>query len=271
MRVHKAAMLGLCAVGLACTIRPNSRPFAADASPEPAAPGDNTIAGSPGGDPCAAYVERAAPGVRCQAIDATRCTCELIADTSDSAPPVDPAPASASAASPAAPAAGPVATLEFASGPQSTIVQCLSGPCPTRSADFITSVYPPIPIPAEGASIQLEFRAPRHKPFVSTYNLVPGRNPIQFTLEREFGAPTSASFQFQGAPPGTVVECVSGPCADNKPHPSDSFPDMPLNDDGATLLLRFNAPGYRTAMTSFQVQRGPNSVPVLMEKAPLGK
>lgn len=267
MRALTTAFLGLCFVGFACTIRPSADP---NASAPPS--GHNTIASAPGGDPCAAYIERSAPGVRCQAIDATRCQCELVPAEPAPAPAGDPGAATAAGGTTAPPPVGDtVATLEFAPGPQNTIVQCVSGPCPTRSADFITGTYPPIALPASGATVQLEFRAPQYKPYVGTYNLVPGRNQIAFTLEREFGAPTSATFQFEGAPPGTTVQCVSGPCVDTKAHSIDKFPELPLKEDGGTLLLRFNAPGYRTAMTSFQVRRGPNAVPVLMEKAPLGK
>jgi len=267
MRATNPALLVLCVLGLACNRTRSDGPAAATPGPDAA----NTLAAGPGSDPCAVYIERTVQGVRCEAIDAARCTCELVAAASASAPDLAANSSSASGA-PATPAAeSAVANLEFAKGPQNTIVQCVSGPCPTRSADFITGVYPPIPIPAAGASVQLEFRAMHYKPYVGTYDLVPGRNYIQFALEREFGAPVSAVFQFEGAPAGTTVECVSGPCVDNKGHAIDKFPELPLKDDGATLLLRFNAPGYRTAMTSFQVRRGPNIVPVLMEKAPLGK
>lgn len=266
MRAPIFALAGL-ALGLACTIRPKTDTAT---QPEPTA-----AAAGPGGDPCAVYVERAAPGVRCQAIDATRCQCELIAE----APPAGETPPAATGTPPAGnppvsnppPDNAPKALLEFAAGPQNTIVQCISGPCPTRSADFITETYPPIPLVQGNTTIQLEFRARDYEPYVGTYNLVPGRNVIPFTLARESTAPQTATFMFEGAPTGLTVECVSGPCVDNKPHATDKFPEMPLKDDGATLLLRFNAPGYRTAMTSFQVRRGRNSVPVLMEKAPLGK
>lgn len=270
MRAPTLALLGLCFAGLACTIRPKSDPAASTPQTN-----QNTIAAGPGGDPCAAYIERAAPGVRCQAIDATRCQCELVADTPASDPPpvagANPGGNGGNGATTPPTAEGTAATLEFAQGPQNTIVQCVSGPCPTRSADFITGAYPSIPVPATGATVQLEFRAPHYKPYVGTYELKPGKNYIQFNLEREFGAPTSATFQFQGAPSDTTVQCVSGPCLDTKAYPLDKFPELPLKEDGGTLLLRFNAPGYRTAMTSFQVRRGPNVVPVLMEKAPLGK
>jgi hypothetical protein len=261
-------LFGLVALGLglACTIRPKTDTAA---GPDQA---KTTPASGAGGDPCAVYVERSAPGVRCTPIDATHCSCELVADAgtppADASPPANP-PADAGTPPPVDPATA--ATLEFARGPQNTIVQCISGPCPTRSADFITVPYPQIPVPASGATIQLEFRAPDHKPFVGTFELKPGRNYIQFNLERPFNAPTTASFQFQGGPSGVTVECVSGPCPDTKPHPLDKFPEIPLTEDGATLLLRFNAPGYRTAMTSFQVRRGPNIVPVMMERSPLGK
>lgn len=267
MRAFTHALLGLCCIGSACVIRPSSGTGSDVPQNDPNT--RNTIASAPTGDPCAAYIERSAPNVRCQAIDATRCQCELV-----QAPPQDPQPTStpvATAPNNPPPAGDATATLEFAPGPPNTIVQCVSGPCPTRSADFITTAYPPIPIPTAGATIQLEFRAPGYKPYVGTYNLVPGRNAIQFNLEHEFGSPTAAVFHFQGAPPGTTVQCVSGPCADTKAYPIEKFPELPLKEDGGMLLLRFNAPGYRTATTSFQVRRGPNVVPVLMEKAPLGK
>lgn len=264
MRASTLALVGL-ALGAACTIRPKTD--------TPAQPDPPSTAG-PGSDPCAVYVERAAPGVRCQAIDATRCQCELIAaagaPAGETTPPASTPPATTPPAT-TPPADLPTATLEFARGPQNTIVQCISGPCPTRSADFITEPYPPIPLAQGNTTIQLEFRARDHQPYVGTYNLVPGRNVIPFTLERESTAPQTATFMFQGAPAGLTVECVSGPCVDNKPYPIEKFPEMPLKEDGVTLLLRFKAPGYRTAMTSFQVRRGPNSVPVLMEQAPLGK
>lgn len=262
MRVLDFALAGLCVLGLACTrTQPGSSPPKDE--PRPAA--------GPGDDSCATYVERVAAGVRCQAVDHARCQCELVAAKAPadggttSTPPVEPPPAEPP------PVAVPTANLEFAKGPSNTIVQCVSGPCPTRSADFITEPYPPIPLASGGTTVQLEFRAPDYKPFVATYNLVPGRNPIAFTLEREFDAPKSATFLFQGAPAGTTVECVSGPCVDKKAHAPDKFPEIPLGEDGVTLLLRFKAPGYRTALTSFQVRRGANTVPVLMEQAPLGK
>lgn len=268
MRAITPALFGLCVLGIACSGRSRSD---ASASATPDTASANTVASGPGNDPCAVYIERVAPGVRCAAVDDAHCTCELVAVASAPAPEAAANPSSASGAPTSQGADAAVANLEFARGPQNTIVQCVSGPCPTRSADFITGVYPPIPIPAAGATVQLEFRAMHYKPYVGTYNLVPGRNYIQFALEREFGAPESAVFQFEGAPAGTTVECVSGPCVNNKPYTVDKFPEIPLKDDGATLLLRFNAPGYRTAMTSFQVRRGPNAVPVMMEKAPLGK
>lgn len=263
-------LIGLLALGLglACTIRPKTDTAAG--------PEDTKTIGDPaptaGGDPCAVYVERAAPGVRCTPIDATHCSCELVADAGTSTPTATPTPTPTDVTPPPAPAEpATAATLEFARGPQNTIVQCISGPCPTRSADFVTAAYPQIPIPATGASIQLEFRAPDYKPYVGTYELKPGKNYIQFNLERAVGAPQTATFQFQGGPSGLTVQCVSGPCPDTKPYPVEKFPEIPLTEDGGTLLLRFNAPGYRTAMTSFQVRRGPNIVPVLMERSPLGK
>lgn len=269
MRARHPVLAGLCALGLACTIRTQS-----GSSSTPPQDPPKPVAG-PGDDPCAAYVERVATGVRCQAIDHARCQCELVGatppptDASANTPPPDTGGGAVTPTNP--PPSTPTATLEFAKGPSNTIVQCISGPCPTRSADFITEPYPPIPVAAGGTSIQLEFRALDYKPYVGTYNLVPGRNQITFTLEREFDAPKTATFSFQGGPSGLTVECISGPCVDKKAYAPDKFPELPLSEDGGTLLLRFKAPGYRTATTSFQVRRGANVVPVLMEQAPLGK
>lgn len=256
----------LCALLLpACT------KTAADSKlPEPQASG-------PGNDSCAVYVERVASGVRCQAIDSARCSCELVA-SADAAPAGGDAPLSptedVTATNPTAtPAAGSAATLAFASGPANTTVKCLSGPCPLTTAEVITRPYPAIAAAPSGTAVQLEFSAPEYKPVTVNYTLYPGTNQIGFNLEKDVPAPPdSASFEFQGAPAGTTVECVSGPCPDKKSHPADkSFPAVKLAKDDAELLLRFNAPGYRTAMTSFMVKRGPNIIPVLMERKPAGK
>jgi hypothetical protein len=234
----------------------------------------------PGNDSCAVYVERVASGVRCQAIDASRCSCELVASAgatpSGDAPllPTDSGTITAPGPSPQNPhPAGHAATLVFAPGPANATVKCLSGPCPVTTAEVLTVPYPAISADPKGTSVQLEFSAPDYKSVVNTYTLYPGTNQIGFTLEKPVIAPPdSATVEFQGAPDGATVECVSGPCPDKKVHTADkSFPAIKLDKDDQTLLLRFNAPGYRTAMTSFQVKRGPNIIPVLMERKPAGK
>ena len=164
------------------------------------------------------------------------------------------------------------ATLVFAPGPANTIVICRSGPCPVATAELISAPYPPVPATPSGTAIQLEFHAAGHKPFTGNYTLYPGTNQIAFTLETsKVSMPDSATVTFQGAPAGTTVQCVSGPCPDTKAHAIDSFPAIPLKADDQTLLLRFNAPGYRTGMSSFQVSRGANVIPVLMEKGTNGR
>lgn len=270
MRAVTPVLLSLCALLFSCSkSNPDTK------LPEPQA--------GPGNDSCAVYVERVAAGVRCQAVDNSHCTCELVA--SAGAPPAgdgsllpteggttgNPDPNPNPSTTPPQP--GSAATLVFAPGPANATVKCLSGPCPVTTAEVLTSPYPAIAAAPSGTQVQLEFNAPDYKPVVNTYTLYPGTNQVPFTLEKATVAPPdTASFDFQGAPSGTTVECMSGPCPDKKIHAADkSFPAIKLDKDDQTLLLRFNAPGYRTAMTSFQVKRGPNIIPVLMERKPAGK
>jgi len=261
--------LSLCAVfSLACGRRSGSTL----PEPEPQRAG-------PGSDSCAVYIERVAPGVRCQEVDATHCTCETVA--ADAGGPGTTAPLLDTTSKPAEPGtvtppqpppAGATASLVFAPGPTNTTVTCLGGPCPTTTAELITAPYPPVPAAPSGTQIQLEFRAPDHKPLVSNYTLYPGANQIRFTLEKTGPTrPDSATLVFQGAPSGTTVECVSGPCPDKKSHGLDNFPPIKLSSEEETLLLRFTAPGFRTGMSSYKVTRGPNVMPVLLEKAPTGR
>jgi hypothetical protein len=271
MRAAIPASLILCALSLSACTKSN-----ADTKlPEPQA--------GPGNDSCAVYVERVASGVRCQAIDAAHCACELVA-SADAPPPGDrrccrPTAARRAPAddrptpTPTPTPPGSAATLAFATGPANTTVKCVSGPCPVATAEVITRPYPAIAAAPSGTAIQLEFSAPGYKPIVSNFTVYPGTNQIGFNLEKDVVTlPENAALEFQGAPSGTTVECMSGPCPDKKSHPADkSFPEVKLGKDEETLLLRFNAPGYRTAMTSFQVKRGPNIIPVLMERKPAGK
>ena len=148
----------------------------------------------------------------------------------------------------------------------------LGGPCPTTTAELITAPYPPVPATPSGTKIQLEFRAPDHKPLVSDYTLYPGTNQIRFTLEPNSPSrPDTATVEFQGAPAGTTVECVSGPCPDKKSHSLDSFPPIKVKNEEETVLLRFTAPGYRTGTSSYKVTRGQNVMSVLLEKAPTSR
>jgi hypothetical protein len=262
--------LSLCAVfSLACGRR------SASTLPEP----EPQRAG-PGSDSCAVYIERVAVGIRCQEVDATHCTCEIVAPAADvgksgttpplldTSNPTEPG----TTTPPQPPPAGATASLVFSPGPANTTVTCMSGPCPTTTAELITATYPPVPAAPSGTKIQLEFRAPDHKPQVGEYTLYPGTNQIRFTLEPNTPSrPDTATVVFQGAPSGTTVECVSGPCPDKKSHSLETFPPIKLKSEEETLLLRFTAPGYRTGMSSYKVTRGANVMPVLLEKAPTGR
>jgi hypothetical protein len=269
MRAATLASLTLCLLVAACgKSKADAKP------PEPQA--------GPGNDSCAVYVERVATGVRCQAIDSAHCSCELVAaatpppgdgsllPTDGGATPQNPPPGPG----PGAVQAGSAATLVFAPGPANTTVTCIGGPCPVRTAEVITAPYPAIAAAPSGTQIQLEFQAPDHKPVTNTYTVYPGTNQIPFTLEKvTIARPDSATIVFQGAPSGTTVECISGPCPDKKIYPTDgTYPAIKLDKDDQTLLLRFNAPGYRTGTSSYKISRGPNILPILMEPAkPAGK
>lgn len=267
MRAPNLASLSLCAVlSVACGRRSGS---SALPEPQPAA--------GPGGDSCAVYIQRVATGVRCQDVDASRCSCELVAAAGDPATPpplldTSNPPADGGTTPPQPPPAGGTATLVFAPGPANATVKCLSGPCPTLTAELLTAPYPAVAAAPSGTQITLEFNAPDHKPTSVNYTLYPGTNQIRFTLEPvTIPKPDSATLVFQGAPQGTTVQCVSGPCPDKKSHSLETFPAVKLDRDDETLLLRFIAPGYRTGMSSYKVNRGPNVMPVLLEKAPTGK
>lgn len=263
------ASLSLCAV-LSAGCGRRSEP---SKPPEP----QPTQDAGPGADSCAAYVQRVASGVRCAEVDHNRCSCELIAAegtgaAAGSQPLLETPADGTTTTTPQPPPAGTSATLVFPPGPPNTTVKCLSGPCPLTTAELVTAPYPPLAASTAGTVIELEFHAADHRPHVAKYTIFPGTNQVPFTLERiVIPPPDSAVITFQGAPDGATVQCVSGPCPDKKPHSLESFPEVKLAKDDQTLLLRFNAPGHRTAMSSFQVSRGPNVIPVLMEKGTNGK
>ncbi len=262
MRACTLALLSLCATFSAGCGRRSQ----ASTAPEAA------VDAGPGADSCAAYVQRVASGVRCQEVDHAHCSCALISAGEGAAPPVlETANEGAVSTPPPAPT-GSAATLVFPPGPPNTTVRCVSGPCPISTAELITAKYPEITTGTGGVAIELEFHAADHRPYVGKYTVFPGTNQVPFTLERiRVLPPDSAEITFQGAPEGATVECVSGPCPDKKTYPLASFPAVKLAKDDQTLLLRFNAPGYRTAISSFQVSRGPNVMPVLMEKGTNGR
>lgn len=265
MRAALSASLTLCILFAAC-----GKSRTDTTLPEPKS--------GPGDDSCAVYIEKVASGVRCQAIDDAHCSCELT-DAAPTTPPGDAPllPTEGGTSNPPVddpqPTSAGNATLAFAPGPANTTVKCVSGPCPVSTSEVIMAPYPAIAAAPSGTAISLEFAAPGHKPAVLTYTIYPGTNQIAFNLEKDtVPKPDAATLVFQNAPAGTTVECVSGPCPDKKTHPADnSFPAIKLDKDDQTLLLRFNAPGYRTAMSSFQISRGPNVLPVLMERRPAGK
>ncbi len=268
MRLRTLASLGLCAA-----LSPGCNRSQPSTPPEP------QTARGPGTDSCAVYVQRVAEGVRCTEVDASHCSCELIAAAGPASaePPLlsNPGPAAGDGGAVTPPQPAPTAanaTLVFAPGPANTIVICRSGPCPVATAELITVPYPQIAAAPSGTALQLEFHAAGYMPYIGNYTLYPGTNQIAFKLEASRPpVPDSAMIRFDGAPPGATVQCVSGPCPDTKTYPIDGFPPVKLARDDQTLLLRFTAPGYRTATSGYQVSRGAIVLPVVMERSVNGR
>ena len=257
-------------LGLACAKEPE-----ATTPPGPAA-----------GESCAAYIQRAA-GVACLNLDAMHCQCELPgaaplqpAQPEQPAQPAQPTQPTqptqpAQPAQPAGPGAVTApqvkqATLAFGQVPPYTTAQCMSGPCPTQAPVMIgVAGYPPVPIAGEAATVRFEFRAPGHKPATLDFRLVPGQNPINVALEPTGAADLKkATIAFSGAPAGTLVACVSGPCPDKAQRPvTDAFPEFALGetDKDNSVILQFSAPGFRTEANLYILQPGRNRIPVELE------
>ncbi|HRI09066.1 MAG TPA: protein kinase [Nannocystaceae bacterium] len=72
-----------------------------------------------------------------------------------------------------------------------------------------------------------------------------------------------ARITFQGAPPNTTAECVSGPpCPDANPHlinDRGSFPPIPMTGDQAFIQIRFKSQGYEPQTDRVTIQPGANS------------
>jgi len=96
----------------------------------------------------------------------------------------------------------------------------MSDICPEKQPVMVAAGYPKIPLTAEEHKVQFEFQAPGHKTEVMEYTLRAGANTISFTLQPEnVVAANVATLRYSGAPTGTTVECMSGPCPDQQVHP----------------------------------------------------
>jgi len=135
---------------------------------------------------------------------------------------------------------------------------------------MVTAGYPKIPLTAAEQKVQLEFQAPGHKTEVMEYTLRAGANTISFTLQADKPVGASvATLRYSGAPKGTTVECMSGPCPDKKVHPvTETFPEFKMSGDNETVLLRFRAPGYRTGVGRYELRRGANLIPIELDPVP---
>ncbi|MGB1277828.1 MAG: hypothetical protein ACPG77_18930 [Nannocystaceae bacterium] len=168
------------------------------------------------------------------------------------------------------PPGGPTATLVFGTAPANTLVRCMSDICPEKQPVMVAAGYPKIPLTAEEHKVQFEFQAPGHKTEVMEYTLRAGANTISFTLQPEnVVAANVATLRYSGAPTGTTVECMSGPCPDQQVHPvTETFPEIKMSGDNETVLLRFRAPGYRTGVGRYELRRGPNLIPIELDPVP---
>jgi serine/threonine-protein kinase len=81
--------------------------------------------------------------------------------------------------------------------------------------------------------------------------------------------PRPATLTFTGAPPGTTITCVSGPCPDRAPHllGVDKFPPIDLGDlPEAEISLKAAATGY--ASNTFKARIGPGETVVPIALTP---
>lgn len=214
------------------------------------------------------FLQRLSPAVACEAIDDGTCTCKITDDmptvAAGTPPGADGPPA------PQTPPAGnaKLATLQFGNTPPNTLVVCSGDPCPEKAPVLVSAGYPGIPVTGDEVAVRLEFRAPGHTSQALDYTLKPGVNQIDVVLQPVNAQPAtnSATLRYSGAPTGTTVECMSGPCPDQQVHPvTEEFPAIPMSGDRETVLLRFRAPGYRTAMGRYELRRGPNLIPIELD------
>ncbi len=256
----------------ACANRPKPPPPEDPASQPVATPpadaGQAVAEGPAPGESCAAYVQRTSPGVSCTVNpdDISRCDCALTNQVATNDPP----PAEPPPAEPQPPAAPGDAKLNFTNGPTGTTGRCLSDVCPVKNDFVVANGYPPIKLSSNPQTVRFEFKSPAHSPKTFVYQLVPGDNTIDFDLGGG-GTPSGdgnyATLKFSGGPSGTTVECISGACPDKQKRAvTDPYPNISMSSSEATILLRFQAPGYRAEMARFVLQRGPNLIPIDLEE-----
>ncbi len=219
------------------------------------------------GETCASFLQRLTPSVACEPIDDGTCTCKVTdamatvaagtpPDTAGNPPPTNPPAGN-----------GQAATLEFTNAPTNALVVCSGDVCPVTDPVLVSAGYPQIPLQGE-AAIRLEFRAPGYTSQTSDYTIKPGLNRIAISLQpsNKVTSTQTATLRYSGAPQGTTVECMSGPCPDKAAHPvTEEFPAIPMSGDRETVLFRFRAPGFRTAMGRYELRRGANVIPISLD------
>jgi hypothetical protein len=74
--------------------------------------------------------------------------------------------------------------------------------------------------------------------------------------------PIPASLTFNGAPKGTAVRCIAGPCPDTIAHllESEGFPDIPMTTHEATLRFEIRALGFNRQERTVSIYPGRNTV-----------
>ena len=78
--------------------------------------------------------------------------------------------------------------------------------------------------------------------------------------------PRPATLKFTGAPSGTTIKCVAGPCPDDSPHFPDAFPPIALGEPEAEISLKAAATGF--ASKTFKIRIGPGETVVPIDLTP---
>ena len=115
-----------------------------------------------------------------------------------------------------------------------------------------------------GSTITVNLTGPRYYGYKTIAREACLAGDVELPVQRK-----AAALRFEGAPPNTTVECVSGPpCPDADPRllgEGAGLPDLPMELDLATVELRFKSSGYRPRLQRISIQPGANRIDVDLE------